>query len=163
MIIRVEPKDFFMSTIFLIFTQEQPDPEDADVKRYLAERALEPKRTFETAYGERDCLVWQFGGCYLGRHLDAIADIQKKFLEEEVLAEGISRLLKEGADVEVQEAADQLPDASLRDLIGSLVKEFHQESSFGPDADGNLNVTLEPAVVQRRFRELLQSHAHRDG
>ena len=39
MIIRVEPKDFFMSTIFLIFTRAQPDPEDADVKRYLAERA----------------------------------------------------------------------------------------------------------------------------
>ena len=34
MIIRVEPKDFFMSTIFLIFTQGQPDPEDAEVKRF---------------------------------------------------------------------------------------------------------------------------------
>jgi hypothetical protein len=98
-------------------------------------------------------LVWQFGGCYLGRHLDAIADIQKKFLEEEVLAEGISRLLKEGADVE-------LPDASLQELIGSLVKEFHQDSSFGSDADGNVTVALEPAVVQRRFRELLQSRPH---
>jgi hypothetical protein len=160
MIIRVEPKDFFMSTIFLIFTKHQPDPEDADVKRYLAERALEPKRTSETTFGERDCLVWQFGGCYLGRHLDAIADIQKKFLEEEVLAEGISRLLKEGTDVELREATDVLPDASLQELIGSLVKEFHQDSSFGSDADGNVTVTLEPVVVQRRFRELLQSRPH---
>jgi hypothetical protein len=162
MIIRVEPKDFFMSTIFLIFTKDQPDPEDADVKRYLAERALEPKRTAETTFGERDCLVWQFGGCYLGRHLDAIADIQKKFLEEEVLAEGISRLIREGANVELQEAADRLPDASLQGLIGSLVKEFHQDSSFGSDADGNVTVTLEPAVVQGRFLELLQAHPHRD-
>lgn len=163
MIIRVEPKDFFMSTIFLIFTRRQPDPEDADVKRYLAERALEPKRTLETTYGERDCLVWQFGGCYLGRHLDAIADIQKKFLEEEVLAEGISRLLKEGDNLGLQEEAGQLPDASLRELVGSLVQEFHRESSFGADAQGNVTVTLEPAVVQRRFRELLQARARRDG
>jgi hypothetical protein len=69
-----------MSTIFLIFNQEQPEPEDDEVKRYLAERALEPKRTFEAPYQERDCLVWQFGGCYLGRHLDMIGDIQKKYL-----------------------------------------------------------------------------------
>ena len=79
------------------------------------------------------------------------------------MSEGISRLFKEGADAEVQEAADRLPDASLRELIGSLVKEFHQESSFGPDADGNVTVTLEAAVVQRRFQELLQSRARRDG
>jgi hypothetical protein len=41
MIIRIEPKDFFMSTILLLFDQGHPDPEDEEVKRYLAERALE--------------------------------------------------------------------------------------------------------------------------
>jgi hypothetical protein len=160
MIIRVEPKDFFMSTIFLIFIRDQPDPEDEEVKRYLAERALEPKRTIDTVYQERDCLVWQYGGCYLGRHLETIADIQKKYLEEEMLADEIPRLLKEGVDAVVQEAAEQLPDARLQELVGTLVKEFHQQSSFGPDADGNVRVTLEPAAVQGRFRELLRSNAH---
>jgi hypothetical protein len=163
MIIRVEPKDFFMSTIFLIFIRDQPDSEDEEVKRYLAERALEPKRTIDTVYQERDCLVWQFGGCYLGRHLETITDIQKKYLEEEMLADEIPRLLKEGADVGVQQAAEQLPDARLQELVGTLVKEFHQESSFGPDADGNVRVMLEPDAVQGRFRELLQSGAHRVG
>ena len=160
MIIRVEPKDFFMSTILLIFDREQPDPEDEEVKGYLTERSLEPRRTFETAYQERDCLVWQFGGCYLGGHLNTIADIQRKYLEEEMLAHEMPRLLKASAPVEIQEAVDQLPDARLQELVGSLVKEFHQESAFAPDADGNIHVTLEPAVVQHRFRELLQSHAH---
>jgi hypothetical protein len=163
MIIRVEPKDFFMSTIFLIFDREQPDPEDEEVKRYLAERSLEPRRTLETAYQERDCLVWQFGGCYLGGHLNTIADIQRKYLEEEMLAHEMPRLLKEAAAVEVQEAVDRLPDSRLQELVATLVKEFHQESSFAPDADGNIKVTLEPAVIQRRFTELLQSRAQAVG
>jgi hypothetical protein len=163
MIIRVEPKDFFMSTILLIFDREQPDPEDEEVKRYLAERSLEPKRTFETVYQERDSLVWQFGGCYLGGHLNTVADIQRRYLEEEMLAHEMPRLLKESAAVETQETVDQLPDTRLQELVGTLVKEFHQESSFAPDADGNIKVTLEPAVIQRRFRELLQSGAQQVG
>ncbi len=163
MIIRVEPKDFFMSTVFLIFIRDQPDSEDEEVKRYLAARSLEPKRAFETVYQEQDFLVWQFGGCYLGRHLEAIAEIQRKYLEAEMLADEIPRLLKAGADVAVQEAAEQLPEARLHELVGTLVKEFHQESSFGPDAEGNVRVTLEPAAIQSRFRELLQSGACQNG
>ena len=163
MIIRVEPKDFFMSTILLLFDREHPDPEDEEVKRYLAERDLEPKRTFDTASQEQYGVVWQFGGCYLGRHLDAIADIQKKYLEAEMLADEIPRLLKADAEVAMQEAVDQLPDARLQELVDTLVKEFHQESTFGPDAEGNVKVMLEPAVVQRRFRELLQSRIHQVG
>jgi hypothetical protein len=43
------------------------------------------------------------------------------------------------------------------------VKEFHQESSFGLDAAGTVKVMLAPAVVQRRFSELLQSRIHQVG
>jgi hypothetical protein len=162
-IIRVEPKDFFMSTVLLLFDREHPDPEDQEVKRYLAERDLEPKRTFDTASQEQYGVVWQFGGCYLGRHLDAIADIQKKYLEAEMLAAEMPRLLKADTEVEMQEAVDQLPDARRQELLDALVKEFHQESSFGSDASGNVKVMLEPAVVQHRFRELLQSFIHEVG
>jgi hypothetical protein len=156
MIIRVEPKDFFMSTILLLFDQAHPDPEDEEVKRYLAERHLEPKRTFDRDAQEQYGVVWQFGGCYLGRHLDAIADIQKTYLEAEMLADEIPRLLKD--EVKMLEAADVLPDDRRQELLAILVREFHQESSFGPDTQGNIQVILEPAVVQRRFRELLGSH-----
>ena len=163
MIIRVEPKDFFMSTILLLFDREHPDPEDQEVKRYLAERDLEPKRTFDTASQEQYSVVWQFGGCYLGRHLDAIADIQKKYLEAEMLAAEIPRLLKVETEVEMLDMVDQLPDARRQELLDALVREFHQESSFGPDASGSVKVMLEPAVVQRRFRELLQPFLHEVG
>jgi hypothetical protein len=160
MIIRVEPKDFFMSTILLLFDPGHPDPEDEEVKGYLDERDLEPKRTFDAAPQEQYSVVWQFGGCYLGRHLDAIADIQKKYLEAEMLADEIPRLLKAEATAEVMEAVDRLPDARLRELVDTLVEEFHQESAFGPDAEGNIKVMLAPAVVQQRFRDLLQPRIH---
>jgi hypothetical protein len=157
MIIRVEPKDFFMSTILLLFDQAHPDPEDEEVKRYLAERALEPKRTFDNPSQEQYGIVWQFGGCYLGRHLDAIADIQKGYLETEMLADEIPRLLKADATPEMQEAVDRLPDARRQELVNTLVQEFHQASAFGPDAAGNVKVLLEPALVQHRFLELVES------
>ncbi len=155
MIIRVEPKEFFMHTVYLIFNQERAEPEDQEVKQYLAERALEPKREFQTTYEERDCRVWQFGGCYLGKHLDMIADIQKKYIEAEMLAYEIPRLLKEGSDSEVQQVAGELPEARLQELVGILVKEFHQASSFRADEEGHVKVTLEAVVVQKRFKELL--------
>lgn len=155
MIIRVEPKEFFMSTVYLIFHQVQPEPEDAEVKRYLAERQLAPKREFMTTYEERDCQIWQFGGCYLGRHLDMVADIQKTYIEAEMLAVEIPRLLRDGSDAEVQQEAKELPDSRFQELVGILVKEFHQDSAFGTDEEGHVKVTLEPAVVQRRFKDLL--------
>src|SRR5262245_52308872 len=120
MIIRVDPKDFFKSTILLLFDREHPDPEDQEVKRYLAERDLQPKRTLDAASQEQYSVIWQFGGCYLGRHLDAIADIQKKYLEAEMLADEIPRLLRADTEVEMQEAVDQLPDARRQELVDTL-------------------------------------------
>lgn len=155
MIIRVEPKEFFMSTIYLIFDRQRSEPEDEEVKRYLAERQLEPKRTFETTYQERDSQVWQFGGCYLGKHLDVIVDIQRKHLEEEMLAHEIPRLLKEGEDVEVHRAVGELSACRMQELVHMLVEEFHRESSFASDEEGCVKVTLEPTVVQQKFKELL--------
>jgi hypothetical protein len=146
-----------MSTVFLIFTRQQADPEDGEVKHYLAEHALAPRRAFDTIYQERDCTIWQFGGCYLGQHLQAIADIQRTHLEAEILADEMSRLLKETVDTDIREVVERLPGARLQQLIDALVQEFHQESSFGPDADGNVRVTLEPGVVQDRFKALAQS------
>ena len=155
MLIRVEPKEFFMSTVYLIFNRGQAEPEDAEIKEYLAQRELEPKREFDTTYQEQACQVWQFGGCYLGNHLHQIADIQQGYLEAEMLALEIPRLLKQGADAALLQTADALPDARLQELLGLLVREFHRESAFGTDEAGHVKVTLEPGVIQQRFRELL--------
>src|SRR5919108_6319923 len=133
MIIRVEPREFFMSTVFFIFNQEQPEPEDDEIKRYVAEHQLEPKRRFEGTHQERPCQVWQFGGCYLGKHLDSIADIQRRHLEAEMLAQEIPRLLMDGADPAAQQRTTALPVERFQELVGRLVEEFRRESSFGAD------------------------------
>ena len=155
MILRVEPREFFMSTVYLIFNREQPEPEDDEIRRYLAAHQLEPRRSFDETYQERPCQVWQFGGCYLGRHLDSIADIQRRHLEAEILTQEIPRLLTDGADPAAQQIMAALPAERFQQLVGRLVEEFRRESSFGADEQGYLTVTLEPAVVRQRFQELV--------
>jgi hypothetical protein len=155
MIIRVEPREFFMSTVYLIFNREQPEPEDDEINRYLAEHQLDPKRRFEATSEERPCQVWQFGGCYLGTHLERIIDIQRRYLEAEMLAQELPRLLMEGTDAAAQQTMAALPAERFQELVGRLVEEFHRESSFGADEQGSLTVTLEPTVVRQRFQELL--------
>ena len=64
--IRVEPKEFFMYSVFLSFNVENPDSEDEAVRSYLDEHDLEPKmRGTDTLEGQ-DFEVQYFGGCYLG-------------------------------------------------------------------------------------------------
>ena len=41
--IKIEPKEFFMSAVFLAFSTEHPDPEDEAIKAYLDAHALIPK------------------------------------------------------------------------------------------------------------------------
>jgi hypothetical protein len=155
MIIHVEPREFFMSTVYLIFHRDRPDPEDDEIRRYLEAHQLEPKRCFDGTYQERPCHIWQFGGCYLGRHLDGLVDIQRRYLEAELLAHEIPRLLADEADATAPQPVAGLPPERFQELVGRLVQEFHRESSFGTDEQGYLRVTLEPTVVRRRFQELL--------
>ena len=122
--IRVEPKEFFMYSIFLAFNKEHSDSEDEAVKAYLEEHELIPKRR-----RERDSLegqeydVMYFGGCYLGRHLNVIGDMQRKAVEREMLAVEIERILNEEADPTTRRAADNTPSPRMKELITSLAEE----------------------------------------
>lgn len=149
--IRVEPKEFFMYAVFLYFHQERPDPEDAPVKAYLEEHELIPKLqgTDKKEDGEFD--VMYFGGCYLGRHLKTIEDMQRAAVEEEMLTLEIKRALHETGEP----GAGDTEEAAPTELVERLVREFHQESSFGTDEQGYLRVTLEPGVIRRRFTEMV--------
>jgi hypothetical protein len=40
-----------------------------------------------------------------------------------------------------------------------MAQEFHQDASFGANEAGYLEVTLEPAVIEQRFLELVISFA----
>ena len=153
MIIRVEPKDWMMQSVFLYFDGEAPDPEDEVVRQYLDENKLVPRRETTTRWEDRDWEVMYYGGCYLGRHLSVIGEIQRKALKREMLEEKIPDLLKEGPNKEARKLVTEPGNASIKDAINMLVDEYHQDSSFGRDSDGRLQVALDAATVQGSLLE----------
>ena len=75
-----------MHSITLVFDLDSIDTEDAEIKDYLRDNQLSPRNTYTDVYEDKNnCHVMEFGGCYLGRHLEAIAFIQRDFVEVELL------------------------------------------------------------------------------
>ena len=153
--IGVEPKEFFMYSIFLAFNKEHSDLEDKAVKAYLEEHELIPKAQGTDTLEGQEYDVMYFGGCYLGRHLNVISDMQRKAVEQEMLTVEVERILKETTDPATRKMADNTPGPMLRELIASLAQEAHQqESSFGVDEEGYLKVTLEADHIRHKFVEM---------
>ena len=148
MFIRVEPADFFMYKVILIFDLERPDSEDQQVRDYLAENELEAKYQTKGELDERQCEFLQFGGCYLGRHLDGIGRIQRSAVEIELLTEEIETHLNAAAQP-LELSAEQRSEA-----VATLAKDFQQEGSFQTDDDGNLVAVLDGDAVREAARKL---------
>ena len=51
---------------------------------------------------DRDWQVMSFDGCYLGRHLSSLSQIQRQVVEREMLAAGIPRVLRSGPNAEAR-------------------------------------------------------------
>ena len=151
--IKVEPKDFFMHAVFLAFSPEHPDPEDDVVRAHLTKYKLEPKWQRTEDWEGQKFRVMYFGGCYLGRHLQAIGGIQREFVERELLAAEIEALLEDSADVAVRNAARCMQAPALKETIARIVPDLHQQSSFVTDEEGVMRVSLDPWAVQKRFLE----------
>jgi hypothetical protein len=96
-----------------------------------------------------------FGGCYLGKHLEVIRDMQRQAVEHQLLTVDIERILQETTAPETRRVADQTPEPQMKALIATLVQAFHQDASFGANEAGYLKVTLESAVIEQRFLELV--------
>lgn len=155
MIIRVEPKDWDMYTVQMFFSQTRPHSEDPDVRQYLTDNNLEPRRQVDTELDGERFQVLSFGGCYLGANrMNAIADIQKAVVQRELLAEEIAVMLTTGSETESHRTAAAMTDADLERAVGLLVAQFNDDSSFETDAEGQLQVVLNAADVHGRFLEL---------
>jgi hypothetical protein len=153
--IKIEPKEFFMYAVFLAFSKEQPDPEDEAIKAYLDAHELIPKAQGTDTFADQEFDVMYFGGCYLGKHLEVIGDMQRQAIVRERLTVEIERILQETTAPETRRVGDQTPVPQMQALIANLVQEFHQDTSFGANEAGYLKVTLEPAVIEQRFLELV--------
>jgi len=142
MFIQVEPAGFFMYTVRLIFDLDRPDSEDQQVRDYLTEHELEPRYLwtgdFEGSQGE----FMQFGGCYLGRHLEGIGRIQRRALEVELLTAQIEQHLN---SLPAEETV--LTEEQRRVVTATLVQEFHQESAFQANENGELIAVLDDNKV----------------
>jgi hypothetical protein len=154
MIIRIEPKDWNMHTVIMFFKEEEPHPEDADIRRYLQERRLEPRRQYNTELAGEKFEVWTYGGCYLGRHMNALADIQRAVVEKELLAEAIPELLASGPDADAATLAAAKTDTEMTTIIDALTETLHTPDNFGIDANGELQTTVSAAQVQAQFLTL---------
>ena len=154
MIIRIEPKDWNMHTVLMFFKEEEPHPEDADVRRYLEERHLEPRRQYNTELAGEKFEVWTYGGCYLGRHMNALADIQRSVVEKELLAEAIPDLLASGPDAGVVALAATKSASDMSAIVDSLTETLHTPENFGIDANGELQTTVSADQVQAQFLTL---------
>lgn len=139
-----------MYTVRLIFDLDHPDTEDQQVRDYLTEHELEPRHQwtgdFEDSHGE----FLQFGGCYLGQHLQDIGQIQRRAVEVELLTAQIEQHLN---SLPAQEP--ELTEEQRRAAIAALVEEFHQESVFQANENGELIAVLDDSQVLEATRRVL--------
>ncbi len=147
MFINVEPAEFFMYRVKLIFDLEQPNSEDQQVRDYMTEHELEPKYLHTQELEGSQCEIMQFGGCYLGRHLDRIGQIQRTAVEVELLTAEIEGHLNGSTAEELL-----LPEEQLQDTIATLVQDFHQDSSFETAENGDLKAVLDGEAVRAAAR-----------
>ena len=148
MYITVEPAGLMMHTVKLVFDPAEPAPEDAEVRAYLSQYELEPRyHWFAEIDGleGRQCEIMQFGGCYLGRNLQNIGQIQRRVVETELLT----------AEIERHIAAGSLPTLAAagaterQEVIAAMLDEFRQEENFGLDDANELRATLDGIAVQQ--------------
>lgn len=154
MFIKVEPAGFFMYTVQLMFDPARPDLEDQEVREYLTDHELEPRYQYEIEEDGRPCQVLQFGGCYLGRHLQSVGQIQRHAVEVELLTAEVQGHLAalELPQLAVAESGD---GAKLQETVAALVSELHQESAFQANENGELAVALDREDVKEAALRVL--------
>ena len=137
-----------MFRVIMTFDLEYPDSEDQDVRDYLTEHELEPRYTNQGEFEDRQCEFMQFGGCYLGNHLQNISQIQRVAVEVELLTAEIRVHLNISPDAATPLAEDQ------QTAIAQLIKDFHQDSSFQTNENGELIVVLDGDAVRAAANQL---------
>ncbi len=149
MFIKVEPAEFFMYRVILVFDLESPNSEDQEVRDYMNEWELEPKYQRVGDFEGSNSEIMQFGGCYLGRHLGKVSEIQRNHVEREIITAEIGLALDDEGDPVA------IPDGRRDETLAHLVLTFHQPEAFQPNEEGLLEAVLDMPAVRQAARELL--------
>ena len=149
MFIKVEPAEFFMYRVILVFDLESPNAEDQDVRDYMSEWELEPKYQYTADFEGSNSEIMQFGGCYLGRHLGKMSEIQRGHVEREIITAEIALALDDEGDPVA------VPSDRREETLRELTLVFHQPDIFQPNEEGLLEAALDGDAVRRAAREML--------
>ena len=149
MFIKVEPAEFFMYRVIIVFDLEAPNSEDQEVRDYMTECELEPKYQRVGDFEGSNSEIMQFGGCYLGRHLGKISEIQRSHVEREIILAEIGQILDDDGDPVL------VPDERREETVRQLAETFYQPEVFQPNAEGLLEAVLDPSAVREAARDLL--------
>ncbi len=153
MFIKVEPAEFFMYRVILVFDLESLNSEDQEVRDYMTEWELEPKYQHTGDFEGSNSEIMQFGGCYLGKHLGKISEIQRNHVERELVTAEIERMLDDAGDPVA------IPTGRREETLQLLTQTFHQPEVFQPNGEGLLEAALDAPAVRRAARELLDAPA----
>jgi hypothetical protein len=148
------PKDWLMMRVGLIFREGEPDPEDAWVRAYLREHQLEPRHQLKEERNGTPCDVFYFGQCYLGQHVHAIQALYQKGLERSCLLEKLCDL-RRGTDATSGEWLTTVGDTDFARVLPALAEALHGQIDFTPNAEGYLDVTLDPALMKCELSHLM--------
>ena len=151
MFIKVEPAEFFMYRVILVFDLETPNAEDQEVRDYMTEWELEPKYQRTGDFEGSNSEIMQFGGCYLGRHLGKISEIQRSHVEREIITAEIAHVLDNA------EQPVAIPADIREETIRSLVDTFYQPGVFQPNDEGLLEAALDDEAVRQAALQLLSA------
>ena len=159
MLIKVEPAGFFMYSVQMIFDLTNPDAEDGPVRDYLTDHQLEPRYQSTGEYEGRPCEVMQFGGCYLGRHLQSVGQLQRQAVEAELLTAELESCLAALSPELTAAAAPgrELPEQRRREIAAALTPTFHRAESFQPNEQGELAIVLDRDEVRAAALRWLES------
>jgi hypothetical protein len=144
------PKDWLMMRIGLIFRGGDPDPEDAWVRSYLQEHALEPRHQIQEERQGIACEALYFGQCYLGHHLQNLQQLYQKGLERSLLHEKL-RELRYRTNELPHDQPITLDESAFEALLPTLAEALHDQVSFGTDGEGYLTLDLDPSLVSQEL------------
>jgi hypothetical protein len=71
-----------MARFSLFFSEEKPHENDTQIKQYLEQNKLVPKRVFRVLKDGERFQVMHYGQCYLGYHLDNLCSAAEADPEE---------------------------------------------------------------------------------
>jgi len=140
--IEIHPKPDGMQHINLMFSTEEPEPEDIWVRERVEGFHVPPKRILQWERDGKPYQVLQYGQCVLG---DVMFYIEKH--------KGVVDKIRAVCRTEFAQAALSRP--VFNEFVSQIALEFQQEARFVINGSGELAVDVDEEKLRERVAEKL--------